>query len=73
MIQELFKNGKKNEKGSITVFIVATMLLISGVLFNYYAKTLNKINDNNRIISRIEKQYSVTNDDLESKYNDALY
>ena len=66
MIQELLKNGKKNEKGSITLFIVVMMLLIVGVLFNY------KINDNNKVIARIEKQYSVTDDELESKYQEAL-
>ena len=38
----LLKKFKENEKGSITIFVLSTMLLVAGVIFVSYFSMMNK-------------------------------
>lgn len=58
----------KDEKGSITIFVVATMLLFITVLAVNYSRQTDKLNNQKRQIREIEKQYNV-DDELEAVYS----
>lgn len=57
-----------SEKGSITGFVLIAMLFFSLTLMGIYAASVNKSNTQMGDTSSIEKQYTVTDEDLELKY-----
>ena len=64
------KNGKRkmrNEKGSITIFVIVTMLFMLIALLLLYARVGNKKNAEERHVKEIEKQYEVTEEQMQSE------
>ena len=49
----------KSEKGSITLFVLVAVLFFSAVLFNVYSTNMNRLQTQNRDISRIQQTYNV--------------
>ena len=61
---------KNNENGSITVFVLASMLLLTMTLSATYIGISNKINSQINKIEKIKSEYSQY--DINQEYNTAL-
>lgn len=59
---------KNNEKGSIAVLILASLLIILVVLLNLYISGSGKINSQAREINKIQEEYSVNEEEMEEEY-----
>ncbi len=57
-----------NEKGSVTLFVTATMLLIITLLVLMYAGQINKINNQKKQLTQIEQNYKVDDGEMDSTY-----
>ena len=66
-MKEIKKNMRKNERGSITLFVLVTMMLISAILLLSYANHANKISSQKKQIEEIQRQYH-TEEDIEEVY-----
>lgn len=60
----------KDEKGSITMTVVAAMLFITAAILIAYFSLSNQSNDQSKKIRQIEDSYKVTNSDLVQKYKE---
>lgn len=65
------KKFKKSERGSITVFVLSTMLLVVGVIFTYYFSMMNKVSSQNAQLEKIQQEYNQSNDMMEQVYDSA--
>ena len=63
---------KKSEKGAITLFVLTTLLFVLLVLGVAYINISNKGTNQDKKIKQIAKQYQVTNEDMEQKYQEVL-
>ena len=68
----MLNNFKKSEKGSITVFVLSTMLVIVGVIFVLYFSMMNKASSQNEQLERIQEEYNQSNSAMEQTYNEEL-
>ena len=64
------KINLKEEKGSITVFVVSMMVFMMTILGITYMNVLNKLTAEEKRIDRIQSQYRV--DNLDEKYQRAV-
>ena len=62
----------KDEKGSITLFIVIAILFFLIILFGRVYSTSNLNTAQLKEVEQIQKQYTVTEDDLERAYSEAI-
>lgn len=67
-MNKLLNKLKKDEKGSVTLFVLATMLFFVTMLVLSYNSQINSITSQRKQIEQIEKQYSVTTEELEMAY-----
>lgn len=58
----------KSEQGSITLFVLIAMLFFGITLMGIYAASSNKTNLQMSDVSNIEKEYTVTDEDLQNAY-----
>ena len=56
-----------NEKGSVTLFVTLTMLLIITILILMYAGQMNKINNQKKQLTQIEANYKVDDGEMDRK------
>ena len=70
--REILKNFKKSEKGSITIFVLTTMLVIVAVIFTYYFSMMNKSNSQAAELSKIQEEYNQSTYAMEQAYNGSL-
>ena len=59
---EIFKKLKNNQRGSITVFVLATMLIVVGIIVTIYMTTINKNNTQIAQLNKIQEEYMQTTD-----------
>ena len=69
---KILKRMLKQEKGAITMTVLAAMLFITTVLVISYFSIFNLGSNQNKKIQQISKQYSVTDGELEERYNQLL-
>ena len=67
----ILKDLKNNERGSITVFVLATMLLVTGVIFIAYFSMMNKSSSQASQIEKIQEEYNQSNTMMSQAYDDA--
>lgn len=67
----ILKDLKNNERGSITVFVLATMLLVTGVIFISYFSMMNKSSSQATQIEKIQEEYNQSNTMMSQAYDDA--
>ena len=67
---KLQKNQIKDEKGAVTLFVLATMMFFLVILIISYARIRNEITEQDRKITTIQKEYN--SDDIDERYNEAL-
>ena len=68
--KEILKNFKKSEKGSITVFVLSTMLVVVGVIFIAYFSMMNKSSSQQAQLNKIQEEYNQTDSMMEQAYNE---
>lgn len=68
----IIRKFRKSEKGSITVMVLSAMLFLIGTITVSYFAIYNKSIDQNKKVSQIEKQYKVSNEDMEKEYQKAV-
>lgn len=61
-MKNIVKEIQKNEKGSITVFVVATMLFILVLVMIFYFSINNKETTQNKDIDKIKSEYQSSNE-----------
>lgn len=60
------------ERGSITLFIIITLIFVLMILAFIYFKTKNDNTAQKREIQQIEQTYSVDNNELSEEYNEII-
>lgn len=66
----LLKDLKKSEKGSITILVLSTMLLVVGVVFVSYFSMMNKSSSQAAQLERIQDEYNQSNTDMAQIYDE---
>lgn len=62
---------KKNEKGSITLFVLVAMLFFTIILILSYSGQMNKISSQRKQVEKIQEEYSADGD-MENVYNQVI-
>ena len=62
----------KEERGSITVFILSTMLVIVAVIFTIYFTKMNKISSQEEALDIMEQRYNQNTDDMKQIYEESI-
>lgn len=62
----------KEERGSITVFILSTMLVIVAVIFTIYFNKMNKISSQEEALDIMQEEYNQNTDDMKQIYNESI-
>lgn len=70
-MNEIKEKIKKNERGSITLFVLVAMLFFITILILSYAGQINKMNSQRKQVERIQEEYSVEGD-MEEAYQEVL-
>ena len=68
----IMNNLKKSQKGSITVFVLASMLFMLIVIMLSYVGISNKTNTQVRETKKIQEEYSVEKSLLDKEYKDTV-
>ena len=66
------KRKIKNEKGSITIFVLSTMLVVLGVMFVAYFSMMNKLSSQEEELRKIYEEYNVSDDEMKQTYNETV-
>lgn len=66
--ENYFSKKIREEKGSITVFILSTMLVIVAVIFTIYFTKMNKISSQEEALDIMEQRYNQNTDDMKQVY-----
>lgn len=66
--ENYFSKKTREEKGSITVFILSTMLVIVAVIFTIYFTKMNKISSQEEALDIMEQRYNQNTDDMKQVY-----
>ena len=66
-----FKKFKKSERGSITIFVLSTMLLVIGVVFVSYFSMMNKSASQAVELNKIQGEYNQTDSDMAQIYEES--
>ena len=66
------KKKIKNEKGSITIFVLSTMLVVLGIMFVAYFSMMNKLSSQEEELRKIQKEYNVSDDEMKQTYNETV-
>ena len=69
---EILKKIKNNQRGSVTVFVLATMLIVVGIVVTIYMTTINKNNTQMQQIEKIKEEYLSASgyEQMEEAYRD---
>ena len=66
----MLKKIKKSEKGSITILVLTTMLIVVGVILFAYFSIMNKSSSQERELDKIQEEYNKTDDMMSQAYNE---
>lgn len=71
---DILKKLKNNQRGSITVFVLATMIIVIGIIVTIYMATINKNNSQITQLNKIQEEYMQTSDNsaMDQAYNETL-
>ena len=67
-----FSKKIREEKGSITVFILSTMLVIVAVIFTIYFSKMNKISSQEEALDKMQEEYNQNTDDMKQIYEESI-
>ncbi len=60
---EILKKLKNNQRGSVTVFVLATMLIVVGILVVAFFYSVNKTTAQMEELNKIQQEYNQTSND----------
>lgn len=63
----LYKNKIKSSKGSITLYVLISMMFFLAIIFGIYANTSNKSKMQEKRIEKLQKEYK--QEDINDLYN----
>ncbi len=66
------KHTRRNDKGSITLFVLIGMLFFTVVSVNVYTSNSNKIQSQQKELSKTQQEYQVTDEEIDEKYDDVV-
>ena len=66
----MLKKIKKSEKGSITILVLTTMLVVVGVIFIVFFSMMNKSNSQERELDKIQEEYNQAAGSMEQAYDE---
>lgn len=69
---KLIRNLKKNEKGSVTLMVLTTMIFVLVILMASYFSVANKSRNQDKEIAKIVDEYEESAEDINQAYIDAL-
>ena len=72
MEKSKLENKLKNEKGSITIFVLSSMIFFLVILLSIYMSNMNKKTNINKDIKKIKEEYTVTDQELENEYKNII-
>ena len=72
MKNKLLNKIKKDEKGSITVFVLSTMLVVVGVVFTMYFSMKNKTASQKEQLEKIEEEYNQSSTMMQQVYDQTI-
>ena len=72
MKNKLLNKIKKDEKGSITVFVLSTMLVVVGVVFTMYFSMMNKTASQKQQLEKIQEEYNQSNTMMQQVYDQTI-
>ena len=67
---ELLKKFKKSEQGSVTIFVLSSLLVVLLTMIVIYGNMTNKLSSQAKQINKIQEEYSSqnSNDEMDEKY-----
>lgn len=67
---ELLKKFKKSEQGSVTIFVLSSLLVVLLTMIVIYGSMTNKLSSQAKQINKIQEEYSSqnSNDEMDEKY-----
>ena len=68
--KQILKNLKNNERGSITILVLTTMMVVVGVILFAYMLMMNKSSSQERELDKIQEEYNQTDDMLSQAYEE---
>ena len=66
------QNCTKNESGSITLFVLIGLLFFTIVSVNVYTSNSNKIQSQQRELSKTGQEYQISDEEINEKYEDII-
>ena len=66
----MLKKIKKSEKGSITILVLTTMLVVVGVILFAYMLMMNKSSSQEKELGKIQEEYNQTDDMMSQAYDE---
>ena len=69
---KLLNKLKEDEKGSITVFVLSTMLVVVGVVFTMYFSMKNKTASQKQQLEKIQEEYNQSNTMMQQVYDQTI-
>ena len=67
---KFLKKFKKSEQGSVTIFVLSTLLVVLLTMIVIYGSMTNKLSSQAKQVSKIQEEYSSqnSNDEMDEKY-----
>lgn len=69
-MKRYLQNKIREEKGSVTLFVLVTCMFVLVVLLLTNMEMVNKNSNQKRAFEQIQKNYEVTEEDLERSYHE---
>ena len=66
---EVLKKMKNSERGSVTVYVLSTLLVLILIAITVYVNMANKVTSQEKQVNKIQDGYSVSEDEMNEEYN----
>ena len=63
---------KQKQRGSITLFVLISVLFFIVIVISTYTQISNKRTAQEKELNRIEEKYEITDDEIEDEYNEQI-
>ena len=65
----VLKKMKNSERGSVTVYVLSTLLVLILIAITVYVNMANKVTSQEKQVNKIQDGYSVSEDEMDEEYN----
>ncbi len=67
----VLKKMKNSERGSVTVYVLSTLLVLILIAIVVYVNMANKTTSQEKQVNKIQDGYSVSEDEMNEEYNNS--